>query len=90
MLAMYSPNEIKLFKAFGLFDILHYQEPLIVYRTAIDIVFRYNWEGPHVEALRKGYIAFCENKPLRNTDEFELLIAFELPDNLAAIVRVVN
>lgn len=74
----YSTNEIKLFNHFGLNDLLQHVEPINLYRIAIDIVFRKNMTGIHVDALRNGYNAIIDCNPLRMTPEFELLIETDL------------
>jgi hypothetical protein len=73
----FSTNEIKIFTKLGLADLLQ-QEPAMVYQAAISLVFSRYLTGPHVEALRRGYIAaFVESTVQRRTFEFEDLIEFE-------------
>ena len=69
----YSENEIKLFNHFGLGNLLD-QEPIVVYRVAVDIAFRKNMRGVWVEALRRGYNAIIDQTVSRKTPEFEKLI----------------
>jgi hypothetical protein len=92
----YSAKEIALFAAF---DELHKTDdpyttptfillmnrlpPLTLYKSAIESAFAGNWQGPHVEALRRIAKALATNKPpTRLTKEWDDLITFEsLPSN---------
>lgn len=78
MSVTYSASEKKLFKYFGLSDLLETHEPFVVYRTAVDIAFRKNMTGCYVDALRRGYNAFCDTSVYRGTPEFEELLGLDL------------
>lgn len=78
MSATYSLSEQKLFKYFGLSDLLKTHEPFMVYRAAVDIAFRKNMTGCYVDALRRGYNAFCDTSVYRGTPEFEELLGLDL------------
>lgn len=78
MSVTYSASEKKLFKYFGLSDLLETHEPFMVYRTAVDIAFRKNMTGCYVDALRRGYNAFCDTSVYRGTPEFEELLGLDL------------
>lgn len=73
---MLSKNEIKIFKMLGLEDLLS-QEPAVIYRVAVELAFRKNLQGPHIDALRRGYNAFVDCTIYRNTEAFENEIQFE-------------
>jgi len=72
---MFSKNETKIFKMLGLEHILS-QEPAAVYRIAVELAFRKNLQGPHIDALRRGYNAFVDCTIYRNTEAFENEIQF--------------
>ena len=50
----------------------------MVYRTAVDIAFRKNMTGCYIDALRRGYNAFCDTSVYRGTPEFEELLGLDL------------
>ena len=73
---MLSENEKKIFKRIGL-EHLFGQDPSFIYRMAVEYAFRKNMQGPHIEALRRGYTAIVECKLYRKTPEFEQEIQFD-------------
>lgn len=72
---MFSENEVKMFTKFGLEPLLN-QKPAAIYKIAVELAFRKNLQGPHVEALRRGYNAFCDCSIYRGTESFEKEIEF--------------
>ena len=72
---MYSDNEIKLFNLFGYQTLMDYgTNPITIYEMCVRKAFMYNMVGPHIEALRRGYVAIQECSAYRDTEKFEKLI----------------
>ena len=65
-----------MFEALGLGHLLDSLEPMPVYRIAVGDAFANDTKGPHVEALRRAYLALCDAKLYRTTPEFDKLLAF--------------
>jgi hypothetical protein len=49
-------------------------EPYVVYRIAVGEAFINNTKGPHVEALRRAWLAIHRDNVPRGTAEFDSLV----------------
>lgn len=73
----YSENEIKLLSQFSSCkNIIGRIMPVVIYRMAVEESFLKNLNGPHIEALRRGFNAIIYCTHSRMTKEFEDLISF--------------
>lgn len=74
----YSDAEIRMFEAILpiLKEIGLDRSPTSMYSTCVHYVFLNKLEGPHVEALRRAYTAFCNCTHDRRTPEFDKLCEF--------------
>lgn len=73
----YTKAEIRLISMFGYGDLVSRIEcPPGLYRMCVEKAFVEKMEGPHVEALRRAYLALMRCSPYRQTEEFEKLVSF--------------
>lgn len=86
----YSAKEIALFTAIderhktsdpvtspAFVELMNHHTPQVLYRSATEFAFAFNWQGPHIEALRRAWKRTMESGMKRLTPAWDDLITFE-------------
>lgn len=85
-----SNKEIQMFKMLGLERLLSkLDDPVTLYRLAVENTFCNNLQGPAVDSLRRCYTAIRKCSVYRCTPEWEALIKLEDSEN-QEILSLIN
>jgi hypothetical protein len=53
-----------------------FHTPPVMYRSAAEFAFALNWQGPHIEALRRAYKVMLMGEMKRMTPKWDALLTF--------------